>query len=143
MISWWRRTYPSGWSFTKKRFRLNEIFRIFAQENVLIRVMPWNTAIPIWATAKLSGTPSMSLAPCILMPYNSQRRAVSSKFKSASAGVCPLHKMNYIQSVEWILIIHWISSTYTCFLWFSIIFRCIVASWCGTKRYDDKYVWSG
>lgn len=83
-------TYPSGCNLTRKRFRLNEIFRILAHENVLIRVMPWNTAIPIWATAKLSGTPSISLAECIFMPYNSQRLAVSSKFKSASAGVWPL-----------------------------------------------------
>lgn len=83
-------TYPSGCNLTRNRFRLKEIFRIFAHENVLILVMPWNTAIPICATAKFNGTPSISLAVCILMPYNSHRLAVSNKFKSASAGVWPL-----------------------------------------------------
>ena len=31
-----------------------------------------------------------TLAGCIFVPYSSQRRAVSSKFRSASAGGCPL-----------------------------------------------------
>lgn len=146
---------------------MNEIFRIFAHEKVLIRVTAWKTAIPIWATAKLSGTPSISLAGCILMPYNSHRRAVSSKFKSASAGVCPLKwytKNSFVQLTPFLNRLLLISNrfilfyffsvnilmvygfyfklirsrenffTYTCFLWFSIIFRCIEASWCGTNR---------
>lgn len=83
-------TYPSGWSLIKSFFLLKEIFLIFAHENVLMRVMPWKTASPMWATARLRGTPSWSLAACIFMPYSSHRRAVSRRFKSASAGDCPL-----------------------------------------------------
>lgn len=83
-------TYPSGWSLISNFFRLNDIFLILAHENVLIRVIPWKTASPMWATARLSGTPSWSLAACIFIPYSSQRRAVSSRFRSASPGDCPL-----------------------------------------------------
>ena len=83
-------TYPSGCNFIKNFLRLKDNFRILAHEKVLIRVMPWKTAIPKWATDRFKGTPSWSFAACIFIPYNSQRRAVSSKFKSASAGDCPL-----------------------------------------------------
>lgn len=83
-------TNPSGCSLIRNFFLLNESFLILAHEKVFMRVMPWNTAIPIWATDKFSGTPSWSLAGCIFMPYSSQRRAVSSRFRSASAGDWPL-----------------------------------------------------
>lgn len=46
--------------------------------------------MPVWATAKLIFVPSLSLAGCNRIPYISKRRAISSSWKSDSAGVCPL-----------------------------------------------------
>lgn len=130
-------TYPSGWSLMRNFFRLNESFRILAHENVLIREMPWNTEIPMCATAKFNGTFSWSLPGCIFIPKSSQRLAVSRRFKSASAGACPLKKMFYFISIS-IIVFNAKFETYTCFLWFSIIFLCIKWSCCGTNLWDDK-----
>lgn len=83
-------TYPSGCSLMRNFFRLKLNLRIFAHENVLIFVIFWKTRIPICATDKFRLTCSWSLAGCILIPYNSTFRAISSRLRSASAGNWPL-----------------------------------------------------
>ena len=45
-----------------------------------------NFSLKLWCSLLIIFT----LAGCIFVPYSSQRRAVSSKFRSASAGGCPL-----------------------------------------------------
>jgi len=57
---WWH-TVSSGCSLMRNFRRLKHSLRIFAQENELIFFMlPWQTKIPEWATARSRGTPSWS-----------------------------------------------------------------------------------
>lgn len=125
----------SSWSLMKKCFLLKLNLRILAQSNVLTLLKCWKMSIPLWMTARLSGTPSWSLTGDSLTPYISKSLASSKSWRSASTGDKPLK--NKIWRNSKIYKLNW---NYINFLWFSITFNSNSSSWWGINLKAETYL---
>lgn len=81
-------------SCMKNCFLLKDIFMILDQENTFILILFWNTTSPICVTPNCNSLFALSFALCSSTPYISIFLAWSRKLNSASAGNCPLGKIN-------------------------------------------------